>query len=230
MQQFIQDSTYFGLTLTILVYSLSHLAAKKVKFFLFNPMLITTAVVIGALVIFDIDYETYQKSADWITVLLTPATICYAVPLYRQIQVLKKNWAAIIVSVLCGSLSSVVVVFLFAKLFQFTPEFYYSLIPKSVTTAIGIGISTEMNGVVAITVTGIMISGLTGHIAAPLFARLFKITHPVAKGLAIGTCAHALGTAKAIEIGEVEGAMSGLAIVIAGVMTVLWANLGVMWM
>ncbi len=230
MQQFIQDATYFGLTLTLIVYSLSHLLAKKVKFFLFNPMLITTFVIIGILLLLDIDYESYQKSADWITVLLTPATICYAVPLYRQIQVLKKNLAAIIISVMCGSLSSVVVVFLFSKLFQFTPEFYYSLIPKSVTTAIGIGLSEEMNGVVAITVTGIMISGLTGHIAAPLFARLFKITHPVAKGLAIGTCSHALGTSKAIEIGEVEGAMSGLAIVIAGVMTVIWANLGVMWM
>ena len=230
MNEFIQASTYFGLTLTLVVYAISQFIAKKIKLSIVNPLLLTTAIIIAILVFFDIDYETYNQSAEWITLLLTPATICYAVPLYRQIQILKKNLAAILISVLCGSLSSVVIVFLFSLLFKFSPEFYYSIIPKSVTTAIGIGLCNEMNGIVAITVTSIMISGLTGCIGAPFFARLFKITHPVAKGLAIGTCSHALGTSKAIEIGEVEGAMSGLAIVIAGLMTVIWANIGVMWM
>ena len=182
------------------------------------------------MLVFNIDYETYETGASLLSVLLTPATICYAVPLYRQIEVLKKNVAAIIISVLCGSFSSVVMVFIFSMIFGFDHQIYTSLLPKSVTTAIGIGLSQEMGGLTAITIAAIMLTGIFGGIAAVGICRLFHITNPVAKGLAIGTSSHAVGTSKAIELGEVEGAMSGLAIVISGLMTVLWASIAAGWM
>ena len=230
MNELLQTASYFGLGLTLIVYWLSWHISKKTNIGFLNPIIISAAIIIVILLACDVDYETYEIGAGWISSMLTPATICYAVPLYRQIQVLKKNIVAIIISVLCGSFSSVAAVFLFSKLFGFDAQFYHSLIPKSVTTAIGIGLAEEMGGITAITITAIMITGIFGGAAAVGICRLFHITESVAKGLAIGTASHAVGTSKAIEIGEVEGAMSGLALVIAGLMTVLWANIVSGWM
>lgn len=229
MNEIFLTSSYFGIALTILMFWISSKIAKKLKFSFINPILMSGLIIIAILLIFNIDYETYESSAGFLTSLLTPATICYAVPLYRQLNVLKKNVSAIIISVLCGSFSSIAVVFVFSKLFGFDSPIYHALLPKSVTTAIGISLSNEMGGIIAITITSIMITGLFGSAAAVAVCRLFRITHPVAKGLAIGTASHAVGTSKAIEIGEVEGAMSSLAIVIAGLSTVLWASIASGW-
>ena len=230
MNELLQTSSYFGLALTLLMYWISYKISQKTKVPVLNPILVASIIIIVILLVFNIDYETYETGASLLSVLLTPATICYAVPLYRQIEVLKKNVAAIIISVLCGSFSSVVMVFIFSMIFGFDHQIYTSLLPKSVTTAIGIGLSQEMGGLTAITIAAIMLTGIFGGIAAVGICRLFHITNPVAKGLAIGTSSHAVGTSKAIELGEVEGAMSGLAIVISGLMTVLWASIAASWM
>lgn len=230
MNELLQTSSYFGLALTLLMYWISYKISQKTKVPVLNPILVASIIIIVILLVFNIDYETYETGASLLSVLLTPATICYAVPLYRQIEVLKKNVAAIIISVLCGSFSSVVMVFIFSIIFGFDHQIYTSLLPKSVTTAIGIGLSQEMGGLTAITIAAIMLTGIFGGIAAVGICRLFHITNPVAKGLAIGTSSHAVGTSKAIELGEVEGAMSGLAIVISGLMTVLWASIAAGWM
>ena len=230
MNELLQTSSYFGLALTLLMYGIACKINRKTKISILNPILLSSALIILILLVCDIKYETYEMGASLIGKLLTPATICYAVPLYRQIEVLKKNIMAIVISVLCGSFSAVALVFGFSKLFGFNSQIYHSLLPKSVTTAIGIGVSEELGGITAITIAAIMVTGLFGGAAAVAICRLFHITNPVAKGLAIGTSAHAVGTSKAIEIGEVEGAMSGLAIVIAGLSTVLWSSLAAGWM
>ncbi len=230
MNELLQTSSYFGLALTLLLYWITYKISQKTKISFLNPILVASAAIIVILLLCDIEYETYETGANLLSILLTPATICYAVPLYRQIHVLKKNVAAIIISVLCGSFSSIALVLGFSLFFNFDGQIYRSLLPKSVTTAIGIGLSDEMGGLTAITIAAIMITGLFGGAAAVGLCRLFRLTDPVAKGLAIGTCSHAVGTSKAIEIGEVEGAMSGLAIVIAGLMTVVWSSIASGWM
>ncbi len=229
MNNLLETSSYFGLALTLLIFTLSQKGAKKIKFPLFNPILVSAAVIIAILACFNISYDTYAVGADLIASLLTPATICYAVPLYKQVEILKKNWITILISIACGCITSVFSVFVCSLVFKFTPEIYTALLPKSVTTAIGMGISEELGGIVPITVAVIIFTGILGGAFAVSICRIFKITHPVAKGLAIGTSAHAVGTSKAIELGEVEGAMSGLAIVVSGLMTVILAQLAAGW-
>lgn len=229
MAEILQISSYFGLTLTLAVFWFSHYSCRKLKLSLLNPILMASAIIVTLLLVLDIDYETYESGADLISSLLTPATICYAVPLYRQIEILKKRFVTIIISIACGCAASSLCIFAFCMLFKFSPEIYIALLPKSVTTAIGMGISNELGGIVSVTVASIIITGIFGSTAAVTVCRIFKITDPVAKGLAIGTASHAVGTSKAIELGEIEGAMSGLAIVVAGLMTVFGAQFAATW-
>lgn len=229
MAELLQTSSYFGLTLTLAVFWFSHYSCRKLKISILNPILLTSAIIITLLLVLDIDYEMYESGADLIAKLLTPATICYAVPLYRQVEILKKRFVTIIISIACGCAASILCIFGFCMLFKFSPEIYTALLPKSVTTAIGMGISGELGGIVPITVAAIIVTGIFGSIIAVAVCRIFRITDPVAKGLAIGTSSHAVGTSKAVELGEVEGAMSGLAIVVAGLMTVFLAQFASGW-
>ena len=181
------------------------------------------------LVVAGVDYETYNASAKYLSYLLTPSTVCLAIPLYEQLPLLKKNFVAIVLGIFSGALTSVVCVFVLSKLMQLSHEEYVSQLPKSVTTAIGIGVSEELGGYVTITIAVIVITGILGNLFAEIVYKIFRITEPIAKGVGIGTSSHAMGTAKAIEMGEVEGAMSGLAIAVSGILTValssLFANL-----
>ncbi len=179
----------------------------------------------AALVIFKVDFESYNNGAKYLSYLLTPATVCLAIPLYEQLDLLKNNFKAIIIGIFSGVAASLISVFLFALLFQFTHEQYVTLLPKSITTAIGMGISEELNGIVTITVAVIIVTGIIGNILAEVICKVFHIHEPIAKGIAIGTSSHAIGTAKAMEIGEIEGAMSGLAIAVAGLFTVIGASI-----
>jgi putative effector of murein hydrolase len=179
----------------------------------------------GVLIIFDIDYTSYNNGAKYLSYLLTPATVCLAIPLYQQMELLKNNIKAISVGILSGVITSLGSVLLFSILFHFTHEQYVTLLPKSITTAIGMGVSEEMGGVVTLTVAVIIITGVIGNMIAETICKLFHIDEPIAKGIAIGTSAHAVGTAKAMEIGEIEGAMSSLSIVVAGLMTVIGASI-----
>lgn len=223
MKDFFYNSVFFGAAISILTYEFGVLLKKKFKFALLNPLLISIIAVIIILVVFDIPYESYQEGAKCLSYLLTPATVCLAIPLYEQVELLKKNAAAIFAGLISGVLTSAVCVFVLSLLFHLSHEEYVTLLPKSITTAIGIGISEELGGYVTITVAVIIITGVIGNVLAETIFHMFKIEEPVAKGIALGSSAHALGTVRALEMGEIEGAMSSLSIAVAGLLTVIAA-------
>lgn len=222
--EFFENSLFFGAAVSLVAYEIGLLLKKKFKLAIFNPLLIAILCVMAVLMILDVDYGTYNEGGQYISYLLTPATVCLAVPLYRQISLLRKNLKAVIAGILSGVLASMVSVLILAKLFGLSHEEYVTLLPKSITTAIGMGVSEELGGIVTITVAVIIITGVLGNMIAEVICKAAKIEEPIAKGLALGTSAHAIGTAKAMEMGEVEGAMSSLAIAVAGLVTVVAAS------
>lgn len=217
-------SLAFGMVISVLGYELGVFLKKKLRLAIFNPLLISIAVVMAFLIVFQVDYETYNSSAKYLSYLLTPATVCLAIPLYQQLELLKKNAAAVMVGIVSGVAASLVSILLLSLLFHLDYEFYVTLLPKSITTAIGMGVSEELGGNASITVAVIIITGVLGNITAEAVCRLCHIRNPIAKGVSIGTSAHAIGTTKALEMGEIEGAMSSLSIVIAGILTLVGAN------
>ena len=225
MKELLTESAYFGMVLTLVCYEIGLAVKRKVKFPLANPLLVGSILIIGVLVALDIEYETYQASVRPISFLLTPATVCLAIPLYRQLSLLKKYPLAIMGGVLSGVLTAMVSIYFLSLAFGLTHEQYVSILPKSITTAIGMGVSEKMGGVVALTVISISISGISGTILADIWLKLLRIREPIAKGLALGTAAHALGASKAMELGEIEGAMSSLSIVVTGILSVVAISL-----
>ena len=224
MIEFIENSVFFGTFVSLGAYEIGLLMKRKFKLAIFYPLLISIFCVMGILMVLGVDYESYEEGGKYISYLLTPATVCLAVPLYQQLHLLKKNIKAIAAGIVSGVLASLVSVLLLAKLFGLSHEEYVTLLPKSITTAIGMGVSEELGGIVTITVAVIIITGVLGNVIADAVYKIAKIEEPVAKGLALGTSAHAIGTAKAMELGEVEGAMSSLAIAVAGLLTVIAAS------
>lgn len=229
MKDAIVGSVFFGIILTVITFYIGNLLKRKLKHPLANPILISGMAVIGILVFFDIDFDTYNKGAKYIGFLLTPATVCLAIPLYEEIQHLKNNWLAIMSGIISGIISSAATVFVLSLVFKLGHQEYVTLLPKSITAAIGMDISKQLDGVVSITVAIIIITGLIGNIMGEFILEKFNIKHPIAKGVAYGASSHALGTSKAMEIGELEGAISGLSLAVSGILTVfavsIFANL-----
>lgn len=225
MKEILKDSIYFGVVISILGYAAGTAVKKRFKKGFLHPMLICIIFVITILIVFRIDYESYNEGAKYLSYLLTPATVCLAIPLYQQLELLKKNIKAVVIGISAGVLTSLVSVLGLSVLFHLTHEQYVTLLPKSITTAIGIGVSQELGGIPTITVAVIIITGLLGNFLAEGICKLFRIKEPIAVGLAIGTSSHALGTAKALELGEIEGAMSSLSIAVSGLLTVIIAPL-----
>ena len=221
---FFEESVYFGFVLSLLAYGLGCFIKSRLKNALFNPLLISIVITILVLVLGGIDYETYNSGASLLSWMLTPATVCLAVPLYEKIGLLKNNWKAIFAGITVGVLTSLICILLMSMMFGFSHEEYVTFLPKSITTAIGIGVSEEMGGYTNLTAAIIILTGVVGNVIAPFICRIGGITEPIAKGIAIGTSAHAVGTARALEMGETEGAMSSLAIGVAGIMTVIGAS------
>lgn len=221
MNEFLPNSMFFGVFISILTYEIGALIKKKLKLAIFNPLLISIALIIVLLLVFHVDYDTYEAGAKYLSYLLTPATVALAVPLYEQIEPLKKNWKAIMAGIFAGALASAVCVLVLSVLFGLDHKQYVTLLPKSITTAIGMGLSEELGGIVTITVAVIVVTGVIGNMFAESICKLFHITDPVAKGIGIGSASHAMGTAKAMELGEVEGAMSSLSIAVSGLLTVV---------
>lgn len=221
MKEFLTGSLFFGVVLTLIAYEIGLLVKKKFKLAILNPLLVAVIIIIGVLLLLDIDYEIYSEGAQYISYFLTPATVSLAIPLYRQLHLLKKYPVAILGGITAGVLTAMITIFLMSLTFGLNHQQYVTLLPKSITTAIGMGVSEKMGGIVSLTVVAISVTGITGNVMAETVLKLFKITDPIAKGLAIGTSAHALGTTKAMEFGEIEGAMSSLSIVVAGILTVL---------
>lgn len=217
---FFEDSVFFGMIVSVATYGLGSLLHKKFKLAIFNPLLISVILVIVILAVSHIDYDVYYSGAKYLSYLLTPATVCLAVPLYEKLELLKNNWKAIFAGITAGVLASLCCILVMSLICRLSHEEYVTFLPKSITTTIGMGISEELGGYVTLTVAVIIITGVLGNMFAPAICRIFRIQEPIAKGIAIGTASHAVGTAKAIEMGEVEGAMSSLSIAVAGVLTV----------
>ena len=210
----------FGFILTIIAFELGVTIRNKWRNPLLNPILIATILIIGFLTVTGISYDTYKVGGDYISFFLGPVTVLLAVPLYRHIQSLKNAWFPILAGIVVGSTVSIVCVIACAKIFGISKTLMLSLIPKSITIPMGSVVSEQIGGIPSITIVSIVITGITGAVTAPLVCRFFRIKNPVAQGVAIGTSSHALGTTKAMEIGEVQGAMSSLSIGVAGVVTV----------
>ena len=225
MNHFFEESMFAGVALSLLAYALGVVLKKKFKLGIFNPLLISIAVTILVIVFGKVDYEVYHEGAKYLSYLLTPATVCLAIPLYEQWELLKKNVKAVIAGLVTGTITSLTTVFVLALICRLSHEEYVTLLPKSITTAIGMGVSEELGGFVAITVAVIIISGVLGNMLGETICKVFRITEPISKGLAMGASSHAIGTAKAMEMGEIEGAMSSLAIAVSGILTVLLSSI-----
>ena len=223
MSKILLDSTFFCLAISLIGYEIGIILRQKTKLALCNPLLISIVFIIIILKVTNIKYEVYEDGSQLLNYLLTPSTVCLAIPLYQQMGLLKKNMKAILAGILSGVFTSLAGVWVFSTLFHLDKQIYATLLPKSITTAIGMGISEELGGIVTITVAAIIITGIIGNVLAETICRVFKIEESVAKGIAIGSSAHALGTAKALELGEIEGAMSSLSIAVAGILTVIAA-------
>ena len=220
MTVFLEDSLFAGVTLSLLAYLLGVVLKKKFKCAIFNPLLISIVITIVVLVTAHVDYDVYNQGASYLSWFLTPATVCLAIPLYEQWKLLKKNIKAVLLGIIAGVLTSLGTVWVLAEIMGLSHKEYVTLLPKSITTAIGRGVSEELGGYVTITVAVIVVTGVLGNIFGELICKIFRITDPIARGLSIGSASHAIGTAKAMELGEIEGAMSSLAIAVAGIFTV----------
>ena len=215
------DTEIFGIILTILFFNIGIYIQKKTNKPIFNPLLIAILGIILFLSITKIPYESYKLGGDRINFFLGPVTIVLAVPLYKQFDLFKKYLLEILIGISCGVVVSFISVKLIGHFTNADVDIINSLIPKSITTPMGISLTKTLNGVEAITVVSIILTGILGAIISPIVFKIGKINNPVAKGIALGTSAHALGTTKALEMGEVEGAMSGLSIGISGIITVI---------
>lgn len=225
MKDFFCGSVYFCVFLTVGSYLLGDWMKKKFHFKILNGMLIAIVISIGTVLLLRIDLPTYQASTKVLNFFLTPATVCLGIPLYEQFEKLRSNWKAILGGIISGVLANMVTVLGLCLVLRVGHREYVSILPKSITTAMGLALSEELGGLVPITMAVIIIAGNLGNIFAEILCRIFRITEPVAKGVAIGTSSHMLGTAKAMEIGDVEGAMSSLSIAVCGLITVVAASI-----
>lgn len=219
------DNSLFGIVLSIIVFSFAQYISKKTKIQIMNPYLMSLFIMIGVLLYFKIDYSIYDKGGSIISFFLGPATVVLALPLYKQRKLLQKHFWPIIIGIFVGSLAGMISIVFLGKLFNLNNVLLLSLIPKSTTTAIAMEVSQSIGGLASVTIAFVTVTGTAGYIISPMILKIFKINNKIAQGIAIGTASHAMGTAKAMELGETEGAMSSLAISVAGIITVVLAPL-----
>lgn len=217
------NSPLFGILLTLVAFEIGVTISKKFKYSFLNPLLIANILIVGFLLLTGISLESYNVGGDYISLLLSPATVVLAVPLYKQISKLKQFWKPILTGIFAGSLTSMACVIVVSRLVGLSETLMLSLLPKSITIPMGSVVSEQIGGIPSVTIISIVITGITGAVAAPAVCRFCRIKHKVAQGIAIGTASHALGTTKAMEMGEVQGAMSSLSIGIAGLFTAIVA-------
>ena len=216
-------SPIFGVLISLIAYEIGNLIKQKLKLSIFNPLLIAIIILIVFLFKFNIKYNDYNNGGQVISFFLAPATVALALPLYKKFSLFKENAMPILAGILCGATSGIISVIALAKLFNLSGELAKSLIPKSITTPIGMALAKQLGGLPSIAVVAIIITGIFGSIIGPFLYKILKINDKVAMGIAMGSASHAVGTAKAMEIGETEGAMSSLTIAISGIITVLIA-------
>lgn len=219
MNELMSKSLFCGLILSIGCYWLGERLKHRTGKAWCNPLLTACVCVIFLLAVTKVSYTAYQTSVRILTDLLTPATVCLAIPLYKQFRLFRENAAAVLAGILSGILATFICVIGVTILFRLSRVQYVTLLPKSVTTAIGMVLSEENGGIPPVTVAAILLTGVWGNMTAPLMCRLLHINDPVAKGIAIGASSHIIGTTRAIELGEIEGAMSSLSTVVSGLLT-----------
>ena len=219
MHDFLTGSSFFAVTLTLVAFSFGSACQRKWKIAILNPILIASLVIIAVLSLLDIPNEVYQSGCAFLSFLLTPATICLAISFYEQFQSLKKHLAAVTVGVLAGTLASLGCIWMLCRVFGLDQELTLSLMPKSVTTAIGVALSGEIGGIGAITTAAIIITGICGNILGPSLCKLFRLESEVAQGVAFGTSSHVIGTSRATELSQLTGAVSSLSLTLAGIIT-----------
>lgn len=217
------NSPLFGILLSLVAFEIGVTISKKFKYSFLNPLLIANILIVGFLLTTGISLESYNVGGDYISVMLSPATVVLAVPLYRQISKLKQFWKPILAGIFAGSLTSLACVIVVSKFIGLSDTLMLSLLPKSITIPMGSVVSAQIGGIPPVTIIAITITGITGAVAAPAVCRFCRIKHKVAQGIAIGTASHALGTTRAMEMGEVQGAMSSLSIGVAGLFTAIVA-------
>ena len=213
------SSAFFGLTLTVLAYWVGITIQKKSGLVICNHMIIAAGLIVAALKLLGVSYEQYYVGGTIVNMLLGPATACMALAIYQKRALLKENWLPVLLGCLVGAVTTVVTVLVMSRMFGLSREMTVSLLPKSVTTPIASAISESHGGIVSITVAAVIFTGILGNLTAPFLVKLFRVKDPMAAGLGIGACSHGMGTAKALEMGKTEGAMSGLAIGICGIAT-----------
>ena len=217
------SSVFFGLTLTVLAYWVGMTIQKKSGLVICNHMIIAAGLIVLTLKGLGISYEQYYVGGSIVNMLLGPATACMALAIYQKRELLKENWLPVLLGCLAGAVTTVATVLVMSRMFGLSGEMTVSLLPKSVTTPIASAISESHGGIVSITVAAVIFTGILGNLTAPFLVKLFRVKDPMAAGLGIGACSHGMGTAKALEMGKTEGAMSGLAIGICGIVTSILA-------
>lgn len=221
MADFLSALSLFPLVLTLGAFQLGRFCQQKWKNPLLNPILIAVLLIIPVLLLTKIPYETYKAGVGSISWLLTPATVCMALPLYKQLQVLKKSLPAALTGIVAGTLASLGCIAGLCLLLQLDRTVSISLLPKSITTAIGIVLSQDAGGIPGLTTVAILVTGISGSLLGPWLCKLLRITDPVAQGVAMGTACHVIGTAKANEMGQLQGAVGSLSLTVAGVLTAI---------
>lgn len=219
----ITNNPLFGVIISLVAFEIGKFIFNKTKMAIFNPLLIATLIIMGILHFFKISVQDYMLGGNLIVFFLAPATVVLAIPLFQQIDLLKKNFVPIIGGGIVGAITAILSVVILGKILGIDHDLLVSFMPKSITTPIGIELSKMLGGIPSITVFAIIITGITGNVTAPFVYSIFKIRHPIAKGIGLGISSHAVGTSRAIEMGEIEGAMSALSIVIAGILTIILA-------
>lgn len=218
-------SPVFGIIISLIAYEIGIYIKKKGRLSIFNPLLLAIIILILFLTKFHIKYEDYNKGGQIISFFLYPATVALALPVYKKFSLFKENALSILIGIFSGAICGIICVVFLSRIFGFSDLLTKSLIPKSITTPIGMALSKQLGGLSSITVVAIIITGILGSIVGPALYKIFKIKDKVALGIAMGASSHAVGTAKAMEIGETEGAMSGLTMAISGIVTVFIAPL-----
>lgn len=224
MGDFLNSSTYFFVLLTLSAYSIGSFCQRKWKLVIFNPILIGAGLVMAVLLLLDIPNEAYQDGCRILSYLLTPATICLSISFYQQLRELKQHLPAVLAGVLAGTVCSICSIYLLCRLFDFDRALTLSMLPKSVTNAIGVALSQELGGIAAVTTAAIAVTGILGNMMGPSLCRFFRLRHPIAQGVAFGTASHVMGTAKAAELSRLAGSVGSLSLTLAGIITAVFLS------
>lgn len=214
------DMYLFGILLTIIVFAICSKICAKIKFPLFNPILLSIIFIIIILKLTNVPYEKYYIGGSILNALIVPATVSLAIPLHKNFHLLKQHYTSIITGILLGNIINCIIIAVVAKVLKYKPEIVSSMLPKSVTTAIAVGVSENLGGIASITVVVVMVTGITGAVLGPFIFDKLNIKDHIAIGISLGSASHAVGTSKALEMNTVSGAMAGLAVGITGIFVI----------